>query len=80
MGGFLETGCKRKGFAEERESIEQLVRERYKQTLHIDSRTVLRTFSGSKDFEEYPVEEGAFGWVQTVKSIIRRYENNESYK
>ena len=74
------TGRKRKGFAEERESIEQLVRERYKQTLHIDRRTVLRTFSGSKDFEEYPVEEGAFGWVQTVKSIIRRYENNESYK
>lgn len=74
------TGRKSKGFAEERKSIEQLVRERYEQTLHIDRRTVLRTFAGSKDFEEYPVEEGAFGWAQTVKSIIRRFENNESYK
>ena len=74
------TGRKSKGFAEERKSIEQLVRERYKQTLHIDRQTVLRTFSGSKDFEEYPVVEGAFGWAQTVKSIIRKFENNESYK
>ena len=74
------TGRKRKGFAEERISLEELVRERYKQTLHIDRQTVLRTFSGSKDFEEYPVVEGAFGWAQTVKSIIRKFENNESYK
>ena len=74
------TGRRRKGFAEERKSIEQLVRDRYQQTLHIDRRIVLRTFAGSKKFEEYPVEEGAFGWAQTVKSIIHKIEKNESYK
>ena len=73
------TGRRRKGFAEERKNIENLVRERYQQTLHIDRHTVLRTFAGSKEFEEYPVEEGAFGWAQTVKSIIRKIEKNESY-
>ena len=74
------TGRRRKGFAEERKSIEQLLRDRYQQTLHIDRNTVLRTFAGSRDFEEYPVEEGAFGWAQTVKSIIHKIERNESYK
>ena len=74
------TSRKSKGFAEERKNIEQLVKERYKQTLHIDRRTVLHTFAGSNTFEEYPVEEGTFGWAQTVKSIIRKIENNEAYK
>lgn len=74
------TGRKSKGFAEERKNIEQLVKERYKQTLHIDRQSVLHTFAGSNNFEEYPVAEGTFGWAQTVKSIIRKIENNESYK
>ncbi len=65
------TARKTKEKAEDRKQVEQLFRERYAQTLHIDRDAVLRTFAESRAFEEYPVDDGSAGWAQAVMSIVR---------
>ena len=56
---------------EELWKAKDLIAGRYKETLHIDLNAILRTHSGSRDFEEYPVETQGAGWSGAVMDIVR---------
>ena len=49
---------------------EKLLEGRYRETLHIDTSMVLRTFRGSREMEEYPIEAGPAEWSQAVISTV----------
>jgi len=74
------TARKTKEHAEDRKQMEQLFRERYAQTLHIDRDMVLRTFAETKAFEEYPVDDVSAGWAQAVMSLIRELDKHGNNK
>lgn len=67
------TGTKRKAkdSEEAKKRTEKLIEAKYKETLHIDNNMVLRTFSKSKEFEEYTLKSDANGWSKEVMDIIK---------
>jgi len=76
-GIITGTGRKEKGNEAAKARVEKLLKEQYAETLHIDRGMVLRTFSDTKDFEEYPVSDSSSEWSQSVISVIRRLKKNE---
>lgn len=76
-GIITGTARKTKEGSELTERAERLFSERYVQTLHIDRGMVLRTFSHSKEFEDYPIEESGADWPRAVMKIVKEIEHNE---
>ena len=70
----IVTGTERKdaGWAGSREELKKLMDARYHSTLHIDNSAVIRTFSGTGKFEEYPVDGTSEAWSRTVMDNIEK--------
>lgn len=51
-------------------TLKKLLATKYRTTIHIDSGTVMRTFSGSKECEEYPLSGSEANWTREVMDII----------
>ena len=68
----IVTGSARKGWLgeEARKRMEELMRNQYKETLHIDSASVVRTGQIGKRYEVHSVEVSAAEWAQTVMKIV----------
>ncbi len=73
--GFI-TGTARKGpaGADMKQSLEDMFEEKYLTTLHIDSSMVLQTFTGSKEFRDYPLTSSDSRWSGEVMDIVKRIE------
>lgn len=54
-----------------RQKADQLFASRYKETLHIDEKAVLRTIPAQKSFEEFPIERQAKNWSADVIQLIK---------
>ena len=69
----IVTGTARKGpaAAETRKELEKICESRYVSTVHIDSEKVLRTFSGSKTFEEFDLSGNPETWSAEVMDIVK---------
>ena len=65
---------KRPGRIDARKKTRQLLEAHYRETLHIDKVSVLRSFTGSKEFEEYSVKDPNSDWALQVMDIIRQLE------
>ena len=66
------TGSARKGWMSEetKKRMEELMRNQYKETLHIDSASVVRTGHIGKRYEVHSFEAPAAEWAQTVMKIV----------
>ena len=56
--------------------LERRIAERYPETIHIDSKTVLRTFGGDRSFREFPLSSSAADWSREVMEIVERFEKD----
>ena len=56
--------------------IDKLIAEKYKTTVHVDRSMVLKTSTGSKDFDEKEIDKEASNWSLGVMTIIDEIEKN----
>ena len=70
------TALKTKTAAGNRQKIEQMIDARYRETVHIDSRMVLRTLHETKEFEEYALGEDTAGWSGDVINIVKGFKKD----
>ena len=68
------TGTARKGgrAADTAREMKKLVETQYRSTIHIDNQALIRTFSGSKKCEEYPLNGAPDTWAREVMEIVRK--------
>ena len=66
------TGCTAGGNLAVYEELKKQMDARYHSTLHIDNSAVIRTFSGTGKFEEYPVDGTSEAWSRTVMDNIEK--------
>lgn len=68
------TGTAQKGAkaADEAREMKKMVDAKYKTTVHIDKDLVLRTFSGSKDCEEYPLSGKPETWAREIMDVFTK--------
>ncbi|MCR5303485.1 MAG: ParB/RepB/Spo0J family partition protein [Lachnospiraceae bacterium] len=71
------TARKMKGHSALRHRTNALIGEQYNETIHIDMDAVLRTFEGSKEFEDYEIKADPSGWTQEVTDIIKDLRHSE---
>ena len=57
------------------EDLKRRIAERYPQTLHIDSKTVLSIDSRNKSFREFPLGGTAADWSREIMEIVERLKN-----
>lgn len=57
--------------------LEQLLKKRYVETVHVDNDALLRTFSESADYEEYPLDLNKDSWAKQVASCLEKMEKHE---
>ena len=65
----IVTGTARKmeNLAEEKKKIDNLVAKKYEETVSVDNEMLVRTFGGSKEFEQYEIDKnGDFGGAMVV--------------
>ena len=66
------TGAARKAGShkEEMQRTQKMISDHYKETIHIDRHLVLRTRTGSKEFEEHPIDAKPTEWSAAVIDIL----------
>ena len=57
-------------------SLQKLLDARYKSTVHIDNETVLRTFTGSRSYDEFPLSGAAENWSRDVIDVFEKMRKN----
>ena len=70
-GIITGTARRTKDAGEAKKRTEQLFRNKYQETLHIDLTTVLRTFREEGRFEDYEIKENPGGWSAEVMRIVK---------
>ncbi|MBQ9408122.1 MAG: ParB N-terminal domain-containing protein [Clostridia bacterium] len=69
------TGRKTRDAEAEKKRIAQLFNSKYKATIHISDDALLRTFSGSAAFEEYPLDASLAEWSLEIMDIVRNMDS-----
>ena len=79
IDGIVTGTCrKERSTEEEKKRLEALIANKYAETIHIDSNSLLRIHSATKDFEEFSLTGNPATWSQEVMEIIGALEKNES--
>ena len=73
-------GRKVKRDAETDHDIKKLIDTKYSSTLHIDRELVIRTFSGSRENEEYPLSGSPDSWIREVTDVITQIAKKDEKK
>ncbi len=60
--------------------LKKLAETRYRSTTHIDSGLVLRTFSGSREIEEYPLSGSDDTWSREVMEVFEKIRHKDLVK
>lgn len=68
------TGTARKVPESSRKAMEALLSAHYQETIHIDRNLVLKTESGTKGFQEFPLSGNAESWSREIMDIIPETE------
>lgn len=78
----IVTGTARKTPAGEavRKQLETMAASRYKSTVHIDSKAVVRTFAGSRSFDEFRLSGEAGTWSGEVMDAFEKMRKQEFSK
>ena len=71
----IVTGTARKVSAAVRKEMEALIASHYAETVHIDCASVVRTHSGDKAFEEYPLSGKGDAWSREIMEIFEGFGN-----
>ena len=66
----IVTGTARKAGPGVMKNLVKMTSEKYKSTIHIDNHTVLQTFTGSRDFRDYPLTGSDATWSREIMDII----------
>ena len=73
-------GRKIKRDAETDHEIKKLIDTKYSSTLHIDRELMIRTFSGSRESEEYPLSGSPDSWVREITDVIAQIAKKDETK
>ena len=70
----IVTGTRRKTSVdpETKKRVEQLITDRYRETVNLHNDMVLRVFRGSKDFEQVDIADGDENWSMDVMNVIEK--------
>ena len=74
----IVTGTARKGPAssDTRKAMESMLESRYESTVHIDKNGIIRTFPGSRSFEEFPLSGAPETWSREVMDVFEKMKKN----
>lgn len=69
----IVTGTSRKGPLGKysREELDKMLSEHYKSVIHIDRESLLRTYPGSREYEEYTLSGREDSWSREVIALVR---------
>ena len=73
------TGAERKApfWTDTRKALETLLKARYKTTLHVDNRAVIRTIPDAGSFDEYCLSGDSETWSREVMDVFEKMKKNE---
>ena len=54
-----------------KKKLEQLIKGKYKQTIHIDDKTLIRSWSDKKDFDQFEISAEGASWSQQTLQILK---------
>ena len=74
-GAITGTGRKVSGNDEVKKELTAMIAAKYPETVHVDSETVLRVFSRTKDVAEYKLE-GTEAWSQRVMDVMETFQSH----
>ena len=76
------TGIARKDkkFEASKKKTESMITSKYKETLHIDRRNVIRSFREKGDFEEHEIDVASANWSRQVMKIVHGFTKTENIK
>ncbi len=77
-GIITGTARKEKNLDEMKKRTEELFRNQYAETLHIERDNVLRTLRDTKTYEDFPVEAEPADWSRTVMGIVKKLQKDET--
>ena len=72
------TSKKNAASADPRLALEALVDSKYRSTIHIDSTAVLRTFKGSRAFDEFSLSGSPGSWAPDVAEVFEKMKKNDA--
>ena len=55
--------------------MKEMLEKKYKTTIHIDNKMILRTVSGSKEIEDYPLSGNPETWSREALDILAKINN-----
>ncbi|MBR3016371.1 MAG: ParB-like nuclease domain-containing protein [Clostridia bacterium] len=75
----IVTGTARKGpeGTDTRNELEKLCNSKYKTTVHIDNKAVIRTFRGVQNFEEFPLSGASETWSRDVMDAFEKMNEEQ---
>ena len=76
-GIITGTARKMKDAEAAKKKTAELLENTYKETIHVDRKVVMRTFSDSDDFEDYELTGPDTEWSREVMNIIRGFNGDE---
>ena len=73
----IVTGTAQKGphAAANAKTMKEMLEKKYKTTIHIDNKMILRTVSGSKEIEDYPLSGNPETWSREALDILAKINN-----
>ena len=78
VDGVISAVGKRIGFGLNGKKLENLLRDKYRSSLHIDNDMVLYTRNDTKEPREYKLSGAPDTWSQEVMDVIDRIEKEEA--
>ena len=70
------TGRKAPAGTDTRKALETMLESRYESTVHIDKNEVIRTFTGPRSFEEFPLSGAPETWSLEVMDVFEKMKKN----
>lgn len=78
VDGVISAVGRRIGFGSDGKKLEQLLRDKYRSTLHTDNDMVLYTCGDAKESREFELSGAPDAWSQEVMDVIDRIEKEEA--
>ncbi len=67
----IVTGTKRKSSFDNNKNFEQMISQKYNETINVDNESIIRITKGLKDFDQFLISDNGRGWSGEVMNIVK---------
>ncbi len=67
----IVTGTKRKSSSDNSKNFEQIIAQKYNETINVDNESIIRITKGIKDFDQFLINDIGRGWSGEIMNIVK---------